>query len=176
MPAEQGDTIVDALIANGRRLPDRPAMRHCPAERPTQGEWKALTWGEYLLAARQIAGGLAEIGVVPGGRVGVLSTNRMEWHLADLGTLFNGAVTVPVYPTSAPSQVAYILGHAEVEVCFVDTRAQLAKLIEIRDQLPALKRVIIADGARRAGDSFVVGFDALRGAGADRLRARSRRR
>ena len=94
----------------------------------------------------------------------------MEWHLADLGTLLNGGVTVPVYPTSAPSQIAYILGHAEVEVCLVDTRAQLAKLIDIRDQLPILKRVIIADGARRAGDSFVVGFDALRGAGADRLR------
>ena len=170
MPAEQGETIVDALIANGRRLADRPAMRHCPVERPTQGEWKALTWGEYLLAARQIAGGLAELGVARGGRVAILSTNRVEWHLADLGTLLNGGVTVPVYPTSAPSQIAYILGHAEVEVCLVDTRAQLAKLIDIRDQLPTLKRVIIADGARRAGDSFVVGFDALRGAGADRLR------
>ena len=170
MPAEQGKTIVDALIANGRRLADRPAMRYCPVERPTQGEWKALTWGEYLLAARQIAGGLAELGVARGGRVAILSTNRMEWHLADLGTLLNGGVTVPVYPTSAPSQIAYILGHAEVEVCLVDTRAQLAKLIDIRDQLPILKRVIIADGARRAGDSFVVGFDALRGAGADRLR------
>ncbi len=55
-------------------------------------------------------------------------------------------------------------------MCLVDTRAQLGKLIGIRDQLPALKRAIIADGARRAGDSFVVSFDALRGAGADRLR------
>ena len=170
VPAEQGDTIVDALTANGRRLPDRPAMRHCPAERPTQVDWKVLTWAEYLLAARQIAGGLADLGIDPGGRVAILSTNRVEWHLADLGTLFNGSVTVPVYPTSAPSQVAYILGHAEVEACFVDTRAQLAKLLEIRDQLPALKRVIIADGARRAGDSFVIGLDALRGAGADRLK------
>jgi long-chain acyl-CoA synthetase len=170
VPAEQGATIVDALTANGGRLPDRPAMRHCPVERPTQGEWRILTWAEYLLAARQIAGGLAELGVGPGDRVAILSTNRVEWHLADLGTLFNGSVTVPVYPTSAPSQVAYVLGHAQVEVCFVDTRAQLAKLIEIRDRLPSLKRVIIADGARRAGDSFVVGLDALRGAGADRLK------
>jgi long-chain acyl-CoA synthetase len=170
VPAEQGATIVEALIANGRRLPDRPAMRHCPAERPTQGEWKVLTWAEYLLAARQIAGGLADLGVGVGERVAILSANRVEWHLADLGTLLNGSVTVPIYPTSAPSQIAYILGHAEVEVCFVDNRAQLGKLIEIRGQLPALKRIIIAGGARRAGDSFVVGFDALRGAGADRLK------
>ena len=127
--AEQGETVVDALIANGQRIPDRPAMRYCPAERRSEGEWKSITWAEYLLAARQIAAGLAELGVGRGGRVAILSANRVEWHLADLGTLLNGAVTVPVYPTSSPSQVAYILGHAEVEVCLVDTRAQLAKLV-----------------------------------------------
>ena len=171
VPPAQGDTIVDALIANARRLPDRPAMRHYPAERPVQGDWKVVTWAEYLLAVRQIAAGLAELGIGSGGRVAILSANRVEWHLADLGTLFNGSVTVPVYPTSSPSQVAYILAHAEVEACFVDTRAQLAKLIEIRDVLPALKQVIIIDGARRAGDSFVVALDALRGAGADRLKS-----
>jgi len=75
-------------------------------------------------------------------------------------------VTVPVYPTSSPSQIAYILGHAEVEACFVDNRVQLAKLIQVRDLLPRLKRVIITDGARRAGDAFVVALDALRAAGA----------
>ena len=170
VPAEQGHTIVAALTSNARRLPDRPAMRHLPAERTTQGEWGVVTWAEYLLAARQIAGGLAEIGVNPGGRVAILAGNRVEWHLADLGTLCNASVTVPVYPTSSPSQIAYILGHAEVEACFVDNRVQLAKLIQVRDLLPRLKRVIITDGARRAGDAFVVALDALRAAGADRLR------
>ena len=52
----------------------------------------------------------------------------------------------------------------------MDTRAQLAKLMEIRDLLPALKRAVISDGPRRAGDSFVVALDALRGSGAKRLR------
>ncbi|HLN05485.1 MAG TPA: long-chain fatty acid--CoA ligase [Acidimicrobiales bacterium] len=167
VPAEQGSTIVDALIANGVRHPDRPAMRHCSAERPT--EWEVLTWADYLLAARQIAGGLAELGVGPGQRVAILSANRVEWHLADLGALLNGSVTVPVYPTSSPSQVAYILGHAEVKVCFVDSHAQLGKLTEIRDQLPALERVVLADGAWRSGDSFVIGFEEFRAWGADRL-------
>jgi len=76
VPAEQGHTIVAALTSNARRLPDRPAMRHLPAERTTQGEWGVVTWAEYLLAARQIAGGLAEIGVNPGGRVAILAGNR----------------------------------------------------------------------------------------------------
>ena len=166
---EQGATIVDAFIANGRRHPHRPAMRRCPDERSTAGEWEAITWAEYLLAARQVAGGLAELGVDPGQRVAILSANQVEWHLADLGTLLNGSVTVPIYPTSSPAQVAYILGHAKVTVCFVDTHAQLGKVLEVRDELPSLERVVLADGARRARDSFVVSFDELRGVGADRL-------
>lgn len=169
VPVEQGATIVDALIANGHRHPYRPAMRRCPDERSTAGEWEAITWAEYLAAATQIAGGLAEFGVDPGQRVAILSANRVEWHLADLGTLLNGSVTVPVYPTSSPAQVAYILGHAEVAVCFVDTHAQLAKVLAVRDELPALEQVVLADGARRAGDSFVISFEELRGVGADRL-------
>jgi long-chain acyl-CoA synthetase len=76
---------------------------------------------------------------------------------------------VPVYPTSSPAQVAYILGHANVAVCFVDTHAQLGKVLEVRDELPALERVVLADGARRAGDSFVISFEDLRGVGTDRL-------
>ena len=167
--AGQGATIVEALAANGQSRPDRPAMRYCPSGHTVEGEWQVVSWAEYLLGARQVAGGLAELGVVPGGRVAVLSANRAEWHLADMGTLFNGSVTVPIYPTSSPSQIAYILGHAEATVCFVDTHTQLGKVMEVRDQLPALKRVILSDGPRRAGDSFVLGFDALKSAGANRL-------
>ena len=169
VPAEQGATIVDALKANGQRYPGRPAMRRCPDERSTFGESEGITWAEYLVAATQIAAGLAELGVDPGQRVAILSANSVEWHLADLGTLLNGSVTVPIYPTSSPAQVAYILSHAEVVVCFVDTHAQLGKVLEVHDELPALKRVVLADGARRAGDSFVISFEELRGVGADRL-------
>jgi len=144
-------------------------MRYRPAERPARANWETITWAEYLLIVRQVAGGLAELGVEPGRRVGILSDNRVEWHLADLGTLLNGSVTVPVYPTSSPSQVAYILGHAEVEVCFVGSQAQLRKLIEVRTQLPCLRRAVLADGVWRGDDPFVIGFDELRALGVDRL-------
>jgi len=170
VPAEQGATIVEAFLANGRRVPDLPAMRRCLGEHGASGaDWEVLTWADYLLAASQVAGGLAELGIEPGRRVAILSGNQVEWHLADLGTLMNGSVTVPVYPTSSPAQVAYILGHADVAVCFADTHAQLGKILEVRDQLPALERVVLADGARRGGDTLVLGFDELRALGADRL-------
>jgi len=171
VPTHQGSTIVAALIANGRRHANQPAMRHCATDHQSGGEWDVLTWADYLLAARQVAAGLAELGVEPGQRVAVMSANRVEWHLADLGTLLNGSVTVPVYPTSSSAQVAYILSHAEVAVCFVDSHAQLGKVAELRDQLPDLKRIVLADGAWRTGDEFVIGFNDLRAIGADRLTA-----
>ena len=168
VPAEQGATIVDALIANGRA---HPTPRRCGAARtsvPPRGVGDHHV-GRVPGGGTPGAGGLAELGVDPGQRVAILSANRVEWHLADLGTLLNGSVTVPIYPTSSPAQVAYILGHAEVAVCFVDTHAQLGKVLEVRDELPALERVVLGDGARRAGDSFVIGFEELRAVGADRL-------
>ena len=130
--AEQGTTIVEALYANARLRPDWPSMRHLPSLRPGEGEWKVVTWAQYLAGAREVAAGLAGIGVAPGERVGILAANRVEWHLADLGALLGGNVTVPVYPTSSPAQVAHILAHSGATVCFVDTHAQLGKIVEAR--------------------------------------------
>ena len=138
-PPVRGETIVDALVLNARDHADRPAMRY-----RVEAGWEVLTWADYERDVRQVAAGLAELGVEPGQTVGILSANRVEWHLADLGTLVNGSVTVPVYPTSSPAQVAYILGHAEARVCFVDTHAQLGKVLEVRDELPRLERVVLA--------------------------------
>lgn len=171
VPARQGATIVSALVANGERIPGRPAMRYRADSGSSRGAapWEILTWADYLLAARQFAAGLQEVGIEAGARVAILSANRPEWHIADLGTLLGGSVTVPVYPTSSASQVAYILRHAGARICVVDSHAQVGKLSSVRDQLPALERIVLADGARRAGDELVTGFDDLRALGADRL-------
>lgn len=165
VPPEQGGTIVDALVANGTRQPDRAAMRY----RASGGGWDVITWGEYLLAVRQVAAGLTELELSPHARVAILAANRPEWHLADLGSMANGNVTVPIYPTSSPSQIAYALGHAGVEVCFVDSHSQLGKVLEVRGELPRLRGLVLADGASRATDDFVLSFDELRALGADRM-------
>ena len=148
MSREKRTTIIEALTANGTSRPDSVAMRYCPGGRSVEDDWQVLSWADYLLGARQVAGGLAELGIGPGERVAILSANRVEWHLADLGILSNASVTVPVYPTSSPSQIAYILDHAEATVCFVDTHAQLGKLLSVRDRLPALKRLVLSEGPR----------------------------
>ena len=165
VPAGQGATVVDALVANATRVPDRTAMRW----RDLTGEWRRITWAEYHQAAREVAAGLVGLGCEPGHRVAILSDNRPEWHLIDMGALSAGCVTVPVYPTSSTEQVAYVLGHSRASVCFVDSHAQLGKVLERRPELPELRRVVLLSGLRRSGDADVISFEELRAVGADAL-------
>jgi long-chain acyl-CoA synthetase len=160
----EGETIVDVFRHNVRRIPDRPALR-----RKVGTSWELTTWAEYGRAVREVTAGLAELGIEPGDHVGILSNNRVEWHLADFGSLANGSVTVPLYQTSSSEQVAYILGHAEARVCFVENHDLLVKIMEVRDELPKLDRVIVFENDVPLDDPYVVSFADLRASGAARL-------
>jgi long-chain acyl-CoA synthetase len=127
--------------------------------------WNLVTWADYERDVRRVAAGLAEFGIGRGDRVGILSANRAEWHLADLGSLANGSVSVPIYLTSSPSQIAYILRHSEARVCFVDSHEQLGKVLEVRGDLPRLERLVLFGASRRAQDSDVTSFGELLGRG-----------
>lgn len=163
MPIE-GNTILDALCDNARRVPERPALRRRVGPR-----WETLSWHAYRSAVAEVTAGLAELGVAPGQQVAVLSANRVEWHLADLGILANGSVTVPVYVTAAPDQIAWILGNAEVVVCFVENHELLAKVLEVRRSLARLHRVVVFDSEGSLADPLLMGMAELRRLGATRL-------
>ena len=161
----RGATIVEALRANGRELAGQAAM-----SRRVDGGWEVITWADYLKGVTELVGGLAVLGLEPGERAAILSNNRVEWHLADQAILANGSVTVPVYQTSAPDQVAYLLGHSGSRVCFVEDAGQLAKVLQVRDQLPQLTRVVQLDGPLEAeGDPLVMSLEALQTLGRHRL-------
>ena len=159
----RGATIVEALRLNGRDRATRPAMR-----RKVGDTWEVMKWGEYETAVGELVAGLACLDLEPGDRAGILSNNRLEWHLADQAILANGSVTVPVYQTSSTDQVAYILGHSGSRVCFVEDQAQLDKVLQVREQLPRLGRVVLMSG-EAPRDSLVIPIDSLRTLGRARL-------
>jgi long-chain acyl-CoA synthetase len=160
----EGDTIVDAFRENLRRRPDRPALR-----RHVDRGWEMLTWADYGTAVSEVTAGLAELGIGAGEHVGIFSNNRLEWHVADLGSLANGCVTVPLYQTSAPEQVAYILGHADARVCFVENEELLGRILAVKDRLPKLDRIVVFEDGGRIDDPHIVDFAELRAVGAARL-------
>jgi long-chain acyl-CoA synthetase len=88
----------------------------------------SMSYPELARAAREIAAGLAHLGVVPGDRVALLAGTRPEWTLCDLGVLCAGAVVVPIYHTSSPAECRYIVEDSGARVILCEDGAQLAKL------------------------------------------------
>ena len=116
-----------AVLTHAGTLPEltRPQMLRERARRDAQrvairqkefGIWKPYTWAQYYERANHFAQGLVALGMAPGGHLGVISENRIEWVLAQMGASLLGAVTVGVYPTSPTPEVAYVVGHADIDV------------------------------------------------------------
>lgn len=106
------------------------------------GCWTDVSHAEALKRVRAIALGLNALGVRKSEPVLLLSENRLEWILADLGTLLCGAVDVPLYHNSSTAQVEYIARDCMARVAFVSDAAQMEKLNAVRSKLPQLEKVI----------------------------------
>ncbi len=109
------------------------------------GIWKPVSWARYHERAGHFARGLLALGLQPGAHVGVISENRIEWVLAQMGAGLMGAITVGVYPTSPSSEVAYVVGHADVDVVVCEDQEQTDKILEALDQLPRLKKIVVIE-------------------------------
>jgi long-chain acyl-CoA synthetase len=157
-------TIVDVFRDDARTLGDRPALR-----RRTSDGWEVVTWTDYGETVARLAAGLVELGVEHGDRVALLSSNRVEWHQADLAIVLIGGVTVPVYATSASTQVAYTMSHSEAKVAFVEDVDQLSKVLLRRHELPMLERVVLFEQPNGLDGGFVLALDELERLGVARL-------
>ena len=120
------------------------------------GIWKPMTWRTYHQRARWFGLGLQALGLSPGGHVGVLSENRVHWVLAQMGSGLVGAVTVGLYPTSPAPEVAYVLGHADVEIVVCEDQEQTDKVLSALHELPRLRKIVVIEkkGLRNAPERF----------------------
>ena len=149
---------------------DRIALR-----RKEHGIWKRTTWKEYGNRVEKTAAGLLSLGLGPGDRVAILGENRPEWLICHLASMSIGCVTCGVYSTSAPEQVAYVVGHSESKVLFADNEEQMDKVLQILAKLN-LKRVVVWDPKGLWGFSHpdIQFFDEFLGEGEAYLREHPR--
>ncbi len=138
-PVER-DTIPRIFLRAVERFGRSDALRYKEG-----GTWKTLSHREVEERVSRLAAALASSGIGRGDRVAILSENRPEWAISDYAVLSLGALDVPVYPTLPASQIAYILRDCGARVILVSTRDQLAKILEIRGELPELEQVIAFD-------------------------------
>jgi long-chain acyl-CoA synthetase len=146
-PRMEAPGTVNALFFNAIESHAMPkALMH-----KVGGAWRALSHATVLERVRHIALGMAQLGVVPGDRVGILSENRPEWALADYACICSGVIDVPVYPTLPAEQVPYILNNSGTKLLFVSTTAQAQKIASIRGEVPGLQWVIGVDATKADG-------------------------
>lgn len=148
-------TLPQMLRENARTMPERIALRQ-----KDFGIWLPISWAEYDRRARHFGLGLRALGLEQGGHVGILSENRAEWVVAQLGAGMVNAVAIGVYATSPANEVAYVLGHAEVEIVVCEDQEQTDKVLERLEELPRLKRIVVIDpkGLRGYASELVVAF------------------
>ena len=141
--AEGGEelTLVDHLLAQVRTRAQRPCMYTRSGDR-----WVPISWGQFGAGARRLASFLVDEGIKAGDHVAIWANNRAEWHTADAAILMVRGVPVPVYQTLSADQAQYVLNHSETRVAFVEDETLLARVLEQRDQLRHLRRVVVMEG------------------------------
>jgi len=133
-------TLPQMLRQQAQAMPARIAIRQ-----KDFGIWKPVRWDAYYQRACHFGLGLRALGLPAGGHVGVISENRIEWILAQMGAGLVGAVTVGVYPTSPTPEVAYVVGHADIEIMVCEDQEQTDKVLAALDELPRLRRIVVME-------------------------------
>ncbi|HET9597126.1 MAG TPA: long-chain fatty acid--CoA ligase [Anaeromyxobacteraceae bacterium] len=139
-------SLVDVFEAMVARAGARTATKQKRA-----GKWVDTSWAEMGRRARAISDGLASLGVAPGDRVAIIGETTTEWILADVGVMGAAAVCVPIYQSNKAHDCAFILKDAGARWIFCDAEHQVAKIREVKDQLPELQGIIRFAGEARDG-------------------------
>jgi long-chain acyl-CoA synthetase len=132
--------MVDDVFVNADRYPDQAAFGL-----RVGGEWTAVTCKEFAHEVTSVAAGLIDAGVQAGDRVALFSSTRFEWLLCDSAIWSAGAVTVPIYETSSPDQVEWIISNSGAVVSFAGSHEQAEILAGMRSALPGLREVFRLD-------------------------------
>jgi long-subunit acyl-CoA synthetase (AMP-forming) len=111
----------------------------------TKGGESELTWGEYADSVRRLAAGFAALGLGRGQTLGVMLSNRREFHFADTAAMHLGATPFSVYNTYSPEQIEYLVGDAECPIV-VTEQAFLDRIVAVQKSCKKLEHVVVVDG------------------------------
>jgi long-chain acyl-CoA synthetase len=158
MAAAEGRTVPTAFLETAAKLADTVALRWRNDD-DTWGEW---TWSEYAERVARAAAGLKDLGVEAGDRVVLMLRNIPEFHVLDMAISFCAATSVSIYNSSSPDQIRYLVGHCEAKLGIVEDADFLARFLEVRDELPSLKTlVVLGDPGESAPTDLVIGTTIL---------------
>jgi long-chain acyl-CoA synthetase len=134
------EALIDMLATNVAEYGDQVGLRV-----RRDGEWRDVTWKEFGEQVAGVAKGLIATGVAAGDRVALQAKTRYEWTVFDYAIWTAGATVVPIYETSSPDQVAWILSDSGATAVVVESDAHASAVESVRDQAPDLSSVFVID-------------------------------
>jgi long-chain acyl-CoA synthetase len=143
-----GQTIASRFLDTVAAHGDVVALR----ARRADGGFDEWTYRDYAARVASAAAHLRSLGVGPGDRIVLMMRNIPQFHFLDLGAVFVGATPISIYNSSSPDQVAYLVGHSQAVLAIVEDDDFEARFAMVRDQLPALRDVLVLshDGVSEA--------------------------
>lgn len=134
-------TVMEVMEATADKKADAPALKV-----KRGGKWVTTTWGEYRDQVRAAAKSMIKLGVEPKKGVSLIGYNCPQWMIGDLAAIYAGACPAGIYTTNSADQCKYVASHSDTQLAIVENDEQLEKFLEIRDELPDLKAIVMMYG------------------------------
>jgi long-chain acyl-CoA synthetase len=144
------------------RYGDRIAYRSISDD----GEMDAVTWNEFYDQVRRAAKSLIALGVDKDDKANILSYSNYRWVLTDMAMASIGSCAVGIYHSLLAKDVAHIVKHSDAVLVFAEDESQVAKMLEIRAEVPEVRKVILFKGTPPA-DDWVITYEDFLELGAD---------
>jgi len=136
VPADPQANVSDLLVDRVAASPDRALFAV-----PDGTGWRDISARDFHRQVVSLAKGFVAVGIQPGDKVAFLARTTYDWTLVDFALFFAGAVMVPVYETSSPAQIQWILSDSGAIAIIVESPDHSARLEEVRGELPLLRNV-----------------------------------
>jgi long-chain acyl-CoA synthetase len=107
---------------------------------PDGDGWRDVTAADFEKQVIALAKGLVAAGIEPGDKVGFIAKTTYDWTLVDFALFYAGAVMVPIYETSSPDQISWILSDSGAIACITESADHTSRLEEVQGDLPLVRK------------------------------------
>ena len=161
------DTFPRLLQLHARQRPGATAIRE-----KDLGIWQSWSWADALREVQQIAAGLHQAGLQRGEHLAIIGENRPRLYFTMIAVQCLGGIPVPMYQDAVAPEMAFVFANAEIKFAVVEDQEQVDKLLEVRETVPHLKRIIYEDsrGLRNYDQAGLASYEQIRALGEQFLR------
>lgn len=131
------ENITDLLLQRVQKTPELPLF----GVEDTPGQWRDVSAKAFLEQVQDLARGFIASGIKPGDKIAIMSRTRYEWALIDFAIWYAGGVSVPIYETSAPAQIEWVLSDSDSVALIVETKEHQERFEKVKANTPLVTKL-----------------------------------